>query len=767
LAQRAEQVLARLSAAGQAAARQIFLRLVALNEVGEPTRRVVLVDELTQPGVDQHLRTIVLDALVVGRLLTYGREPRSGRATVEVTHEAVLRAWPRCARWVEEATTDIRVALDLERAAAEWSASNRSADYLLTGSRLELAEGWGRASELATSPSVTAFLQASLARRQEQQRAELARAERERVLERRAVNRLRASVAVLALLVGVAAVLSVFLVARSNEADRQRSAALAAASEGLVRQLSFAAVAEAGRDPELSLLLALHAVRTATLRGDPIPTETVEALHWGLQGRKVPYPVEDGELRLLVGAQGTRGAYELSTPQLVELALANVSRDLTPDECQAFLSSGACPTLAPVLAQDIVPPAAEPGQPDVSLAGTTVRIGIGAANEDYFAFREEFRGFTEATGIDVVQVQLTFAGQLIETGELPDLVDIATVQGYSVIDEAAAGHLIDLSRYLPYDQLVADYGAHLTSIGREAAPAEASGRGVYSVPWFVNPKSLIWYDPERFAEAGYTVPTTWQELRQLSDRIVADGGTPWCFAEEGGWPTTDWIEDVLLREQGPEVYDGWVAGRIPFSDPRVRGAFERVGELAFTDGYVHGGIDAAARTSFAVGGFPLVEDPPGCWMYHFGSFIQAGLPPEVVVGEDVAAFPTPSIDDAYRESMVGSTRHTIVYADRPEVREVMRFITSPQFGVAHLNESPNLLIANRRFDVAEYRDWRRDLAPSLAQAMAADLFRDDGSDLMPPRVGSGPIWTGVIDYLRGGPSSLDEVLTTLDAAWEK
>jgi DNA-binding SARP family transcriptional activator/ABC-type glycerol-3-phosphate transport system substrate-binding protein len=769
LGQHAEQVLARLSAAGQAAARQIFLRLVALNEVGEPTRRVVLVDELTLPGADEHLRTIVLDALVVGRLLTYGREPRSGRATVEVTHEAVLRAWPRCVRWVEEATTDIRVALDLERAAADWNASNRSADYLLTGSRLELAESWEGASELATSPSVAALLQASLARRQQEQRAELARAERERVLERRSVNRLRTSVAVLALLVGVAAVLSAFLVARSNEADRQRSAALAAASEGLVRQLSFAAVAEAGRDPELSLLLALHAVRTATLRGDPIPTETVEAFHWGLQELKVPYPVAEGDLRLLVGTEGTRGAYELPTPQLVELALANVSRELTPDECAAFLQSGACPTLAPVLTQDIVPPAAapRPTQPDVTLAGTTVRIGIGPGNEDYFAFREEFRGFTEATGIDVVHVQLTNAPELVGTGELPELVDIATVQGHLVVAEAAAGNLIDLSRYLPYDQLVADYGAHLTSIGRDAAPAEASGPGVHSVPWYINPKSLIWYDPERFAEAGYTVPTTWQQLLQLSDRIVADGGTPWCFAEEEGWPTTDWIEDALLHDQGPEVYDGWVAGRIPFNDPRVRGAFERVGELAFADGYVHGGIEAATRTSFRVGGFPLVEDPPGCWMYRFGSFIHLVLPPEVVVGEDVAAFPTPSIDDAYRESMVGATNHTIVYADRPEIREVMRFITSPQFGVAHLNEFPSLLIANRRFDPAEYPDWRRDLAPLLAQAQAADLFRDDGSDLMPSHVGSGPIWDGMIDYLRGGPSSLDEVLTRLDAAWEE
>jgi alpha-glucoside transport system substrate-binding protein len=669
---------------------------------------------------------------------------------------------------VEEATTDIRIALDLERAAADWNASNRSADYLLTGSRLELAEDWERTSELATSPSVAAFLQASLARQQEEQRAELVRAERERVLERRAVNRLRTSVAVLALLVSVAAVLSAFLVARSNEADRQRSAAIAAASEGLVRQLSFAAVAEAGRDPELSLLLALHAVRTATLRGDPIPTETVDALHWGLQGRKVPYPVEEGDLRLLVGNEGTRGAYDLPTPQLVELALANISRELTPDECEAFLSSGSCPTLALVLAQDIVPPAAPgPLQPDVTLAGTTVRVGIGPGGEDYFAFRAEFESFAEATGIDVVHVQLTNPPELVAAGELPDLVDIAVVQGHSVVAEAAAGNLIDLSGYLPYDQLVADYGAHLTSIGRDVAPAESSGPGVYSVPWFISPKSLIWYDPERFAEAGYTVPGTWQELRQLSDRIVADGGTPWCFAEEGGWPTTDWVEDVLLHEQGPEVYDGWVVGRIPFSDPRVRGAFERVGELAFTDGYVHGGIEEATQTSFRVGGSPLVEDPPGCWMYHFGSFIHMGLPPEVVVGEDVAAFPTPSIDAAYRESMVGATNHTIVYADRPEVREVMRFITSPQFGVAHVHEFRNVLIANRRFDPTEYTDWRRDLAPSMARAQAADLFRDDGSDLMPANVGSGPIWDGMIDYLRGGPSSLDEVLTTLDAAWEK
>ena len=92
-------------------------------------------------------------------------------------------------------------------------------------------------------------------------------------------------------------------------------------------------------------------------------------------------------------------------------------------------------------------------------------------------------------------------------------------------------------------------------------------------PTNINLKSMVWYPKDDFDAAGYEVPTTWDELIALSDQIVDDGSTPWCvgFESEGatGWPATDWMEDIMLRTAGPDVYDQWVAHEIPFNDPAV------------------------------------------------------------------------------------------------------------------------------------------------------------------------------------------------------
>ena len=137
----------------------------------------------------------------------------------------------------------------------------------------------------------------------------------------------------------------------------------------------------------------------------------------------------------------------------------------------------------------------------------------------------------------------------------------------------------------------------------------------YGVPTNINLKSMVWYPKDDFDAAGYEVPETWDDLIALSDQIVDDGGTPWCvgFQSEGstGWPATDWMEDIMLRTAGAEVYDQWVNHEIPFDDPAVVEAGERFGEILFTDGYVLGGAAATADLAFADAPAPLFNDPPG------------------------------------------------------------------------------------------------------------------------------------------------------------
>jgi DNA-binding SARP family transcriptional activator/ABC-type glycerol-3-phosphate transport system substrate-binding protein len=769
LAREAEELYSALSEPAKEAARWILLRLVTLNDLGEATRRTVRVDELQMPAVGDDVRREVLDRFVGRRLLTYGHGPLTGQPTVEVTHEAVLREWPRCASWIEEARADIRLGVDLERAAVEWTAADRSPDYLLTGSRLRRYEDWVRDGELGVSDAARTYLDASLDRRREEERTETARLERERELERRAVSRLRVGVAFLALLVLVTTGLSFVAAARSREAERERTAAQSLATEMLVRQLSYAAVAEAGNDPELSLLLALHTANVASIRHEPLPREAVEALHWGLQELRVQYPVEDGDVFVLAGTTGPRGAYRLPIAGLLQLARDQVTRQLSAAECRAYLRTDDCPELPAEVPTVATAPAAATARSGPPLAGTTVRVTGLRTDTLAQAIRREFEEFTDRTGIEVIYVEETTLEEQILAGEVQDRTDLAVVAQPGLVEtEAAAGRSIDLD-YLARDRIVSDVGRHLGSlavVGDDGDPA-TSGT-LAAIPLSVNVKSLVWFSPRRFAAAGYEVPTTWEQLIALGDRIVADGGTPWCFAmesgEASGWPATDWVEDLVLRGHGPEVYDAWSAGEISFTDPRIRDAFERLGQLFFPEGYVHGGANAALGTWYWAAIHPLLDDPPGCWLHHQASFIADSFPPDLEVDADISAFPTPTIDDAHRETTLIAGDFLLAYTDRPEVRELVRYVASPDFG-RFLTTNPGFMSPNRRFDPDHYpEEWRRAAAATLRRALEEDLVRFDASDRMPPPLGTGIIWSAMMDYLRGGPDTLDDVLGRLDAA---
>jgi alpha-glucoside transport system substrate-binding protein len=109
-----------------------------------------------------------------------------------------------------------------------------------------------------------------------------------------------------------------------------------------------------------------------------------------------------------------------------------------------------------------------------------------------------------------------------------------------------------------------------------------------------------------------------------------------------GWPATDWVEDIMLRTQPPEVYDGWVTNEIPFNDERVVNAIETFGMFARNDDWVQGGAGTVATTDFRDAPAGLFASPPGCYMHRQASFIPAFFPEGTVVGEDADFFYFPS-----------------------------------------------------------------------------------------------------------------------------
>ncbi len=150
LGRRAEELYADLDAAGQEAARQVFMRLVTLGEGTEDTRRRVLRSELMALQTSEVSETSeVLDAYGRYRLLTFDHDPVSREPTVEVAHEALLREWERLRDWLDESRDDVRLQRSLALFAAEWADNNQAEGFLLRDSRLDLFTGWAAGTNLA------------------------------------------------------------------------------------------------------------------------------------------------------------------------------------------------------------------------------------------------------------------------------------------------------------------------------------------------------------------------------------------------------------------------------------------------------------------------------------------------------------------------------------------------------------------------------------------------------------------------------------------
>jgi alpha-glucoside transport system substrate-binding protein len=565
----------------------------------------------------------------------------------------------------------------------------------------------------------------------------------------------------------LASLLALVAVRQSSLAERARDEALELAQMFRIRELTASAVATREADPERSLLLALHAVAATDELGLPVAAATVEALHWGLQAAHVPYPVgADAEVLVLEGPEGPQGTFALDLPVLLDLAQTHVDRDLTDEECATYLGPGTCPTLPASFPDDLAWVAPDPvvvadGPP---LAGTSVRLltpgfsepGVGSARE----------ALDERTGIDLrVDYEMEWLlERRVTTGE----ADLAVVPQPGLVAELArTGVLVDLSTHLDVAELEDAFSSHLVSLGRVGGDGTwPSPTGhVYGLPVSLDVKGMVWYPVGPFRAAGYEVPSSYRQLVALTERIVADGGVPWCHGERSdgssGWPGTDWIEDLVLQESGPEVYDAWVAGRIPFSDVRIRRAFERFDELVLADGHLRGGRRGALTTRFEEASLPMFDEPPGCWLTHSASFAPGSFFAADEVGSVVDWFPLPALDDA-AGGVLGSGEYLVVFTDRPEVREVVRELLGEEWGQPLTGERDWYFPANRRFPLDAYADpHAQRVAALLQEAVAEGTFRFDGSDLMPPTVYL-DFWDAMVEYVGEGPANLDELLARLD-----
>ena len=376
-------------------------------------------------------------------------------------------------------------------------------------------------------------------------------------------------------------------------------------------------------------------------------------------------------------------------------------------------------------------------------------------------------GFAAASGHDVSYVGSdSFEQQIMIDAEAGSAPNVAVFpQPGLAADMAKRGFLTPLADGTA-DWVKENYAAGQSWVDLGTYAGADGADNLYGFFYKVDVKSLVWYSPENFEDAGYEVPTSMEDLMALTDQIVADGGTPWCIGLGSGgatgWPATDWVEDMMLRTQTPADYDAWVKNDLKFNDPKVVAAIEEFGAFSRNDAYVAGGAGAVASTDFRDSPKGLFDSPPQCYMHRQASFIPAFFPEGTVVGEDADFFYFP----AYAEKDLGAPvlgAGTVWAITNPSdaANDLIAYLETPEAHETWMALG-GFLTPHKGVDTSKFSDAATAKMNDIL--LAATTFRFDGSDLMPGAVGAGSFWTGMVDYTGG--KSAQEVADGIQASWD-
>jgi hypothetical protein len=737
---RAEAVFTSLDDRSRDVARQLFLRMAAVGDGRSVSVRRVIVDDLRSIEPTPERVDAVLEEFGRSRLLAFDRDPRTGRATVELAHEALLTHWPRLAGWIQDAEEALWMQDRLAATATEWAASDRDPGFLLTGGRLDLYQAWSAAADIRLDALERDLLDASLAERRRAESEDQARRNEEQRLERRASTWLRALVAVLLVgVIGVSALLAVVW--------RQAEGAREAQTIATARELAVAANGRLDSDPTLALLLAVEAARATADRGW-VTEEALDALHWAVQALRIPYPRDPQGIPVATrvgpnttgGIGAARGVYLLPAEELIELAEASVGRSLSDGECRIYLHVPACPVAdRDVGATDLEVMTGDGTVPMAQLAGdgvpgSGVRIvsqlpaDLAKALTDYAAAGRAVTivasdgGMDPQAAIDGADVAI-----LARPGDVADLARGGSLLAFDdILPAAEAARLQELP--------LSDLGW----VGPRLVGAQDQAAGPVGVPLAATASSLLWYPAEAFAGAGYEPPETMEELDELVASLIADGRTPWCLGllggEHDGASGADLIEDLVLDRSTSPYFESWASGRIPWGFTIVA-AYRRLGELVQLEGAVLGGPEGAVRTPAGWAALQMGDDDlPACWLIH-ASGDQHALWEGPVRG-DLTPVRLP-LRGPDATDVRGRIYTLVVLRDRPEVRDLVRHLLDIDFaGRLVANDlGSGLVPLTADADPAGRLSAERIMAGLVDRAVRDETFSVDASDQMPRALG--------------------------------
>jgi ABC-type glycerol-3-phosphate transport system substrate-binding protein len=344
----------------------------------------------------------------------------------------------------------------------------------------------------------------------------------------------------------------------------------------------------------------------------------------------------------------------------------------------------------------------------------------------------------------------------VEGGNPPDIALPAEIGLFQ--DFAESGRLTPLSECDGLEEYITEnYPDSFVELGK----VDDTLYGFYMK---ADTKGTVWYDPKTFEERDMDPledDASFEDLLALSEKFKADGLAPWSIGVEAegasGWPGSDWLQQIILNSDGgEELYDGIVDGSIPFTDPRVKAAWEQFGRVALTQGYVsQGGATGINATNFQDAVYPPFQDPAEAAMVYLGAFASTFITdqfPNAQPGTDYDFFTFPG------GKVTGGANIVYAFNNDPATCSLLMHLASAE-GQRIWVEAGGFTSVNEDVPMEAYPDAIAEKAAK--QLLDAPAFRFDLDDAIGGATQEA-IFAGVTQYL-ANPGQLDSILQSIQA----
>jgi len=384
--------------------------------------------------------------------------------------------------------------------------------------------------------------------------------------------------------------------------------------------------------------------------------------------------------------------------------------------------------------------------PATEAPAVAAEMCMGAQPGDELSLLYQWSGQEEERLNEILQPLVETCGIVLQPESTRDQALLDTRVQAGTPPDVAFWNVTQLQQYndqlIAMDQLGASQDAYIPG---------AIDSGVIDGTWVGLPvksdiKTIIWYSPVTFDAFGYQVPATWDELDALVEQMVADGNVPWSMGIESGdatgWTGSDFIQDILLVQQGPDYVMGLISGDIAYDDAGVVQAYETYGKWATDPAYAVGGAQGTLSTSFLDAIYKPFSDPAEAMMVKQSGFAGGEIVkvyPDLQLGTDYDFFVVPGA-----QGLQGGSDWMMAFSDKPAVKALVAYLSSPEGG-ANWAKSGFGLSPNRG---AEGNFSDPSLAKQAEAFYATQGLTPDIGDTIPGGFGSAE-WTAIVDYLNG------------------